>query len=62
MNREYNRVIRLRVIGIVGAVGMIRARIRRRGKYGSYRGVRVGLVRISYEVVLLLILLGVGGG
>jgi len=60
MNGEYNRVLRLRIIGIVRAMRMIRARVRRRGKYGLYGGIRVRLVRISYEVVLLLVLLRLG--
>jgi len=62
INREYNRVLRLGIMGIVGAMRMIRARVRRRGKYRLYRGMRVRLVRISYEVVLLLVLLRVGSG
>ena len=60
MNGEYNGIIRLRVIRMVGAVRIMGARIRGRRKYRSYRGMRVGLVRISYEVVLILILLRVG--
>jgi len=59
INGEYNGVIRLGVMRIVRAVGIIGARIRGRRKYRRYRGIRVGLVRISYEVVMLLILLRV---
>lgn len=53
-------MIRLGVIGIVRALRLIRARLRGRRKYGRYRGMRVGLVGISYEVVLLLIIIGLG--
>jgi len=60
INREYNRVLRIRIIRIVRAMRMIRARVRRRGKYRLYGGIRVRLVRISYEVVLLLVLLRLG--
>jgi len=60
INREYNGVLRLGIIGIVRAIRIIRARVRRRGKYGLYRGIRVRLVGISYEVVLLLVLLRLG--
>jgi len=60
MNREYNGVLRLRIIRIVRAIGMIRARVRGGRKYRLYRGIRVGLVRISYEVVLLLVLMRLG--
>jgi len=60
MNGEYNRVLRLRIIGIVRAMGIIRARARRGGKYRLYGSIRVRLVRISYEVVLLLVLLRLG--
>jgi len=60
INREYNGVLRLRIMRIVRAVGMIRARVRGRRKYRMYGGVRVRLVRISYEVVLLLVLLRLG--
>jgi len=60
MNGEYNRVLRLGIIGIVRAMRMIRARVRRRRKYGLYRGIRVRLVRVSYEVVLLLVLMRLG--
>ena len=57
MNGEYNGVLRLRIIRIVRAIGIMGARVRRGGKYRIYRRIRVGLVRISYEVVLLLVLL-----
>lgn len=50
------------MIRIVRAVSMIGARVRRRRKYRKYRRVRVGLVRVSYEVVLLLMLLRVRNG
>jgi len=60
MNREYNGVLRLGIIRIVRAIRIIRARVRRRGKYRLYRGIRVRLVGISYEVVLLLVLLRLG--
>jgi len=42
---------------MVRAMRIIRARVGRRGKYRKYGGMRVGLVGISYEVVLLLLLL-----
>jgi len=57
INREYNRVLGLRIMGMVRAVGIIRARVRRRGKYRKYGRIRVRLVGISYEVVLVLVLL-----
>jgi len=53
-------VLRLRIIRIVRAMRMIRAGARRRGKYRLYGGMRVRLVGISYEVVLLLVLLRLG--
>lgn len=59
---EYNRVIGLGVMGIVRAIGLIGARLRGRRKYRRYGRMRVGLVRISYEVVLLLMILGLGEG
>merc|ERR1712084_78570 len=62
INGEYNRVLRLRIMGIVRAMRMIGARVRRRRKYGLYGGIRVRLVGISYEVVLLLVLLRLGSG
>jgi len=60
INREHNRVLRLGIIGMVRAIRMIRARVGRRRKYRLYRGIRVRLVRISYEVVLLLVLMRLG--
>lgn len=57
INREYNGVLRLRIMRIVRAVRMMRARVRGRRKYRIYGRIRVRLVRISYEVVLLLVLL-----
>lgn len=55
-------MIRLGVIRIVRAVSMIGARVGGGRKYRKYGGVRVRLVRVSYEVVLLLILLGARNG
>lgn len=60
MNGEYNRLIGLRVIRMVGIASIMGARVRGGGKYGKYRRIRVGLVGVSYEVVLLLILLRLG--
>jgi len=57
MNGEYNGVLGLGIMRIVRAIRIMGARVRGGGKYRVYRRIRVRLVRISYEVVILLVLL-----